>query len=383
MKSNHKNTRILHVTRQFYPVIGGIENVVYNISIESIKKGYKVTVLTLNRIFNHNELLPAVDELDGIRIIRIPFFGSSRYAIAPSALKVANDFDIIHIHSSDFFLDFLAFTKFIHKKKLVFHSHGLYFHTNFAQILKKIYFHTITSISGNLMDAVLCVSRKDQKLLEKIIPIKKLFIVPNGINDSFYSQPQTDNRDPNMMISVGRLSKNKRYDLLIQFFAEISNDASDMTLYIIGKDFGELSNIEALIYKLNILSQVRILGEISDVELRNYLQKAKFWMSASEYESFGVALLEAMASGCIPIVSDIPAYNELVQDKMNGFIIKFNDIQQSTRNFQEILQFSDSVFENIKNKNSIKVEYYRWSSIVDKITKIYENLFDIPLSTKI
>jgi alpha-1,3-mannosyltransferase len=383
MKSNHKKPQILHVTRQFHPAIGGIENVVYNISIESIKKGYKVTVLTLNRNFNHNELLPAEDEIDGIQIIRIPFFGSSRYAIAPSVLKVAYDFDIIHIHSSDFFLDFLAFTKFIHKKKLVLHSHGLYFHTNFVQIFKKLYFHTITSISGNQMDAVLCVSKKDWELLEKIIPSKKLFLIPNGINDRFYSQPQTNNRDPNLMISVGRLSTNKRYDVLIKFFAEIIKDAPEMTLYIIGKDFGELSNIEALIYKLKIQSNIRIMGEISDVELKNCLKKAKFWISTSEYESFGVALLEAMASGCIPIISDIPAYNELVEDKINGFILNFNDLQQSTYIFHEVLQSSDEIFEKIKNLNSKKVEYFRWSSIVDKITNIYEDLFEIPLSTKI
>jgi len=328
----------------------------------------------LNRIFNHNEILPEEDEIDGIQIIRIPFFGSSRYALAPSVLKFVFNFDIIHIHSSDFFLDFLAITKFIHKKKLVLHSHGLFFHTNFAQFFKKLYFHTITSISGNLMDAILCVSKKDHELLGKIIPSKKLFLIPNGISNSSYSQPQTDNRDPNMMISVGRLSTNKRYDLLIYFLAEIIKDAPDMTLYIIGKDFGELSNIEALIYRLSIQDHIKILGEISDVELRNYLKKAKFWISTSEYESFGVALLEAMASGCIPIVSDIPAYNELITNKQNGFVINFHELNHSRQNYNEIMNLNNNHCAEIQKINFRKVEIFRWEFIVDKIFQIYENL---------
>jgi len=374
MKSNHKKNRILHVTRQFHPAIGGIENVVYNISIESIKKGYEISVLTLNRIFTNKELFTEFDEIDGIKIFRVPFFGSPRYAIAPKVLNFLNDFDIIHIHSSDFFLDFLAITKFIHKKKLVLHSHGLYFHTNFANNFKKFYFHTFTKLSGNSMDAVLCVSKKDLELLGNIIPSKKLFLIPNGVSDSFLPPFQINDRDPQIMISVGRLSKNKRYDLLIQFFAEIVKDAPDMTLYIIGKDFGELDNIRSLITKFDVNHHVNIMGEISKKVLIEYLQKAKFWISTSDYESFGIALLEAMASGCIPIVSDIPAFKELIQNKNNGFILDFYKIDQSRKIFQEIIQLSKEHNEEIQTLNIKKIESFRWSSIVNQIINIYENL---------
>jgi glycosyltransferase involved in cell wall biosynthesis len=224
------------------------------------------------------------------------------------------------------------------------------------------------------MDAILCVSKKDHELLGKIIPSKKLFLIPNGISNSSYSQPQTDNRDPNMKISVGRLSTNKRYDLLIYFLAEIIKDAPDMTLYIIGKDFGELDNIRSLITKFDVNHHVNIMGEISKKVLIEYLQKAKFWISTSDYESFGIALLEAMASGCIPIVSDIPAFKELIQNKNNGFILDFYKIDQSRKIFQEIIQLSKEHNEEIQTLNIKKIESFRWSSIVNQIINIYENL---------
>lgn len=374
MKSNYKKLRILHVTRQFRPAIGGIENVVYNICVESINQGLEVSVLTLNRIYNNKELLPGFDEIDGIRIIRVPFFGSSRYAIAPSIIKYTKDFDIIHIHSSDFFLDFLAITKFIHKRKLVLHSHGLYFHTEFARTIKKVYFQSFTKLSSRAMDAILCVSNKDLELLGKIIPSKKLFLIPNGVNEQFIPPSKTAERDTNMFISVGRLSKNKHYDLLIILLAEVIKFQTDMILYIIGKDNGELANIESLINKYHLNHHVKIMGEISNEALIEYLQKAKFWISSSGYESFGVALLEALATGCIPIVSNIPAYNELIQYQKNGFILDFYEIDQSKQAFQELLQLSDERYEEIQILNYKKVENYRWNSIVNKIINIYKDL---------
>ena len=67
--------KILHITRQFYPLIGGMENYVLNLAEQQIKNGHSVTVLTLNRSFVNNEKLSNYEKLDnGIEIYRIPFF---------------------------------------------------------------------------------------------------------------------------------------------------------------------------------------------------------------------------------------------------------------------------------------------------------------------
>jgi glycosyltransferase involved in cell wall biosynthesis len=71
---------------------------------------------------------------------------------------------------------------------------------------------------------------------------------------------------------------------------------------------------------LEIDGSVIFLGKISSEELFKYLGSANIWMSASDYESFGIALLEAMASGCLPIVQPIQAYTDLIVDNCEGFL---------------------------------------------------------------
>src|SRR5258708_38766732 len=101
---------IVHVVRQFRPAVGGIESVVEELASAQVAAGHKVRIVTLNRLFKatQNGVLPAHDVVNGAEIIRISFFGSPRYPLAPSAIKWIRDADIVHVHGIDFFVDFLA-----------------------------------------------------------------------------------------------------------------------------------------------------------------------------------------------------------------------------------------------------------------------------------
>ena len=113
--------RIVHVVRQFYPAIGGFESVVYELAATQVAGGHSVRVVTLDRLFKTETpgKLSARDAVSGIEIVRIPYVGSTRYPIAPSVLKHIRDADIVHVHAIDFFYDFLAWTKPLHRRKLV------------------------------------------------------------------------------------------------------------------------------------------------------------------------------------------------------------------------------------------------------------------------
>jgi alpha-1,3-mannosyltransferase len=76
--------RIVHIVRQFHPAIGGLEGVVEALATAQVRKGHTVRVVTLDRIFNtpKAERLPRLERLNGIEIVRVPYFGSQRYPIA-------------------------------------------------------------------------------------------------------------------------------------------------------------------------------------------------------------------------------------------------------------------------------------------------------------
>src|SRR5688500_12190038 len=100
--------RILQVARQFQPSVGGVESCVLNVSRELLTRGHEVEVVTLDRNLRSGEEYPREAIVDGIPTRRIPYFGATRYPIAPSVLKRIAGYDVVHVHCIDFCNVFLA-----------------------------------------------------------------------------------------------------------------------------------------------------------------------------------------------------------------------------------------------------------------------------------
>ena len=114
---------IVHVVRQFAPSVGGLEDVVRELSKRQLEAGFAVRVITLDRGFRPREVsgavsLKAYETIDGVEVIRIPYWGSQRYPIAPRVLRYIRTADLVHVHGIDFFFDFLALTKPLHRRRL-------------------------------------------------------------------------------------------------------------------------------------------------------------------------------------------------------------------------------------------------------------------------
>jgi|SRR5581483_11563838 len=179
---------IVHVVRQFHPGVGGLENVVLELASAQALAGDRVRVVTLDRLFQGSKerKLPAEENLNGIEILRIPYFGSSRYPIAPSVLRHIKEADVVHVHGIDFFFDYLAWTRPIHGRKLVASTHGGFFHTTYAAWLKGLWFRTVTQFSMKSYLGVVAVSASDFERFRSIRP-KGMVCIENGVNVSkFY-----------------------------------------------------------------------------------------------------------------------------------------------------------------------------------------------------
>ena len=147
--------RILHVVRQFYPCVGGIEKYTLDLCRELISRGHVSDVVTLNRTFASKALLPPTDRYQEINIFRVPYFGPNRYKLAPGVLRFTKGYDLIHVHAIDFFVDFLALTKVWHRKPLVVSTHGGFFHSRWGWGFKKVFFNTVTRLSVKAADRVI------------------------------------------------------------------------------------------------------------------------------------------------------------------------------------------------------------------------------------
>ena len=364
--------RVLHVIRQYKPVIGGMENYVENLAVHLKERGIYSEVLTLNADFSNGEKFSDSAIINGIKIKRIPYFGSRRYPIALSAVNYISDFDLIHIHGVDFLLDYLAGLKPFHKKTMILSTHGGFFHTKKFYLYKKLHFHTVTKYSLKNMKWIVAVSENDYKSFRPICP-ERLDLIECGINFDHYHTIAEENGYPNRFIFVGRFSKNKRIDKLLLLIKKLKVEFPDVHLSIVGRDYDNLKGeLEKLIDEYEIGNHVAICEALSEEELLEEMAKASYFISASEYEGFGLSSLEAMAAGRVALLNNIPSFEKMIQDGKNGYLLSFDDVDSVEQKVKEVLYNKD--MEKVRRAGVEKARQNSWGAVVERFIDLYESI---------
>ncbi|WP_166966447.1 glycosyltransferase family 4 protein [Yeosuana marina] len=167
----------------------------------------------------------------------------------------------------------------------------------------------------------------------------------NGVVISNFFDPidnELEVTKKNQIISLGRLSFQKGYDMLIDAWAKIDSKITDWTLLIYGNgdDKTQLLN---LISSYNFKNTVEIRDAISNVN--PILAESKFYVMSSRFETFPMVLLEALSHG-LPVVSfDCPTGpRSIVKEHEDGVLIKPNDISE----------LADKILSLIKNEKLVK-----------------------------
>ncbi|GBH32189.1 alpha-1,3-mannosyltransferase [Sphingobium xenophagum] len=282
-------------------------------------------VVTLDRIFDSTDVarLPHRDQIDGIDVRRMRWFGSKRYPIAPGQLLAIRDADLVHVHALDFAYDYLALTRPLHRRPMIFSTHGLFFHTPFASRAKELYFKTITKLGSFAYRAIAASSAQDEARF-RTIRQRGVLAVENGVAlDKFANLAARGTRN---IIAFGRIAPNKRIDQLIEWFARLTHVQPDWTLTIAGKPMGvSLDALRAQAGQLGVADRVTFHEFPSDDELRALIARASVFACASEYEGFGLAAIEAAAAGLYLALSPIEPFRRSLTATGHGAIVDFAD----------------------------------------------------------
>ena len=379
---------IVHVVRQFHPAVGGFESVVLELAAAQIASGHTVRVVTLDRLFkaSPSERLPARDAINDIEIVRIPFYGSQRYPIALSVLRHIRDADIVHVHAIDFFFDFLGWTKLLHRKRLVVSTHGGFFHTGFAARLKRLYFATVTRASMLWYDGVAAVSATDQAQFSRIRR-RGLVCIENGVNAGKFAD--AGSRDPRTaMIWIGRFSQNKRLDRLIGFVAALRRLDPEWTLTIAGQpwDLGT-REVQDLAAAAGIAGALTLVESPDDAAIRRLIGGCSVMASASDYEGFGIAVVEGMSAGLFPLLSDITPFTRLVNDSGVGINVNFAQPQSAAAAFLARWREVASSYATVRARATAAAAVHGWQHVSARYQALYDDvlgaryrtLLDVPV----
>ena len=146
----------------------------------------------------------------------------------------------------------------------------------------------------------------------------KVSIIPNAVKPVSASRIAFHAREKTVL-SVGRLAFVKRYDLLIEAWANLADEFPDWTLKIFGKGPLEVE-LREQIAKLRLSGKIRLMGHTPNIE-SEYLTSS-ILAHPAEHEGWGLAASEALAAG-VPVVgfADCPGVNRLVRHGTNGLLI--------------------------------------------------------------
>jgi alpha-1,3-mannosyltransferase len=372
--------RVLHVVRQFHPSVGGLEGIVRSLSLKQRSAGIDAEVLTLDRVFrDRGTRLASRDLVDGIPVRRVSFFGSRRYPISPALLKHVAGYDLVHVHGVDFICDYLALTAPIHRRPLVISTHGGFFHTTFARRFKRIYFNTATRAALTRYSRVFACSKADLEMFEPISG-HRLRLVANGTDIEKFAGASAVHYKPSF-VYFGRFASHKGLEKLLDAFEVVLAKVPDARLKLIGTDWdGTLARLQAR-RERGLRDAVEIKTDLSDADIAAELKDCSFFVSGSEYEGFGLALVEALSAGLVPIVSPIPSFQAIVRDAGVGSLTDFSDPVRAGSKIAEFVERQEPHYSQLRMAAMSAAGAYGWDEVERRYRDEYESVLGLTRRT--
>ena len=311
----------------------------------------KISVIKLSNI-NLKNYLPKGGFLKS-RISYLTIFFWNFFKLKNLINKEVPDFLIIHLMTS---LPIFLTAFFNSKTKVILRISGLPKINIIRYLFWKIYAKKIYKVT--------CPTRKTYDFLvkKKIFDKQKIFVLRDPVIDmKEFSLKKREGYDfvspikQKYLISIGRLTKQKNFKLLINFFYKLSNKYSKFELVIIGEGEDELK-LKNLSKKLNIEKKIHFLGYQKNIF--KYLKDAECFILTSLWEDPGFVIVEAALSNIPIISSNCPNGPEEIIEK-NGYLFENNNLENLLKKFDEFLTENKNTI--YKNKLILKKRIKKFS----------------------
>ena len=171
----------------------------------------------------------------------------------------------------------------------------------------------------------------------------------------------------NIFFSMGRLHKIKQFDVLINAFEIYLEKDKNAKLIIAGSDDGMGNQLEQQILELKLNNSVFLIGQVDFKHKKILFSNSDYFVLASEFESFGIVIAEALACGRPCVVSNKTPWKHLEMN--NCGILVDNEKESIANGFSDII---NKDFDSNKIKNYLKSNY-DWGIIVSIFLKIIKN----------
>ena len=370
--------RILHITKRFWPNTGGVERYVEDLAEQQLLRGHTPLILTPDRdlVTGLGGRLPTTEYYRGLRIERVPAVGNARKQVpvgrVGTILKALRWADVVHHHDPRFLFETTVLARRLLRFRLLFHTHGLILHTNAYQRLKRgllaVYYGPVLR---HLVDAVIADSEGDLELMRQTTGVSAphVRLVPNAIDLTPFLALEP-HPDPGTLLLFGRIDYHKGIEGLFRSLATVS---VDWRLVIAGTGPDAfVGQLKSLAEEIGIADRITWAGFVSADNLHALLQRSSLVLFPSEFEGFGIALLEAMAASRPVLASPIPTHVEILGPDLAQLLSPF--YAGAAPEIEGLLRRSSEELQELGRLARLRARTFDLPRMVDALEAIYHEL---------
>jgi len=285
-----------------------------------------------------------------------------------------NAVDIIHIHFST---GMSFYRKYIISKiamlkgfKIVIHLHSSSFHEyyeNSGKLRKKL-----IHIFFNQSDLVFVLSEHWKEYCAQFCTKSKLKVLNNGASTTKFFRRRKTERFVINIACMGRLGKRKGTYDLIEAFERLCLEHSNLKL-VLGGD-GDVERVRKIVRDKQLEDRIEVPGWVSGNKKIEIFQKADIYVLPSYNEGMPGSVLEAMAVGTAIISTSVGGIPEIVQNHINGYLIRPGDIEALYSRLKTLV--SNSPLRNRMATESRRIiqEKFEITLIVDQLLSHYKDI---------
>lgn len=291
-----------------------------------------------------------------------------------------NDIEVIHCNTPIGGMIGRICGKKARIKHIIYTAHGFHFYKG-APFINNTLFKWIEQIMALCTDVIITINQEDYEAAQKF-KLKtggKIFYVPGvGINLDEYKKTNINikikkhemglDSTEHVLISVGRLDKNKNNSTLIKALKKIKDSKVHLLICGEGK---EKKKLQKLAGKLNLEKQVHFLGSRSD--MKELYQISDIFVMASHREGLSRAVMEAMASGLPCVISDIRGNRDLIIEGKGGYLVKKNNVDEYAKRINELIQDRELRIQ-MEKENIERIKAFSAEKVKKRIKDIYKEI---------
>ena len=382
--------KILQGCVRYPPAPGGAETVVKAYSEGLRDLGHDVEVITTD-LYTETPFVKKEmpSEVNGINVTRHKAYtvsGEAHYVLAPGMVQsfLSKEADVIHTHSYGYFQNHAGWIRErFQSTPWVITPH---FHPSWSRwggakrkTLREFYDTVVGKGTMETADLITCVSKHEREMLVSEIGLSEdnIKIIYNGINwkdwevlpDKNIFRKAYPAVSEKFVLFAGRLATNKGLSDLISAMEVVDDESVD--LVITGADMGLGKQLEKEASEKGV--KMHRLGHIDDETYRSVLAAAEMLVLPSEYEAFGIVLLEAAAAETAVIGANVGGVPEAMSPNNNGLIVEYNDVPNLSKSIATLLE-DEKMCKEMGLAGRIWAQNFSWESIVRDLEKEYSSI---------